>query len=118
MNAHVADGMSCRTGTACSGAGVVITPIPGPAEVITAGPLHAAGVMVTGVDINELDTTLTTGPWRGREAAQATARIEFTTAGTAAAAGSLLTALRGHGRPWSSRPTWPAIPAGPCSGTH
>ena len=38
---------------------------------------------VTGVDIDELDTTLTTGPWRGREAAQATARIEFTTAGTA-----------------------------------
>ena len=79
----VADGMSCRTGTACSGVGVMITPIPGPAEVITAGPLHAAGVTVTGVDIDELDTTLTTGPWRGREAAQATARIEFTTAGTA-----------------------------------
>jgi hypothetical protein len=40
-------------------------------------------VTVTGLDIDELDTTLTTGPWRGREAAQATARIEFTTAGTA-----------------------------------
>ena len=61
----------------------MITPIPGPAEVITAGPLHAAGVTVTGVDIDELDTTLTTGPRRGREAAQATAQIEFTTAGTA-----------------------------------
>jgi hypothetical protein len=61
----------------------MITPIPGPAGVITAGPLHAAGVTVTGVDIDELDTALTTGPWRGREAAQATARIEFTTAGTA-----------------------------------
>jgi hypothetical protein len=58
-------------------------PHPGPAEVITAGPLHAAGVTVTGVDIDELDTTLTAGPWRSREAAQATARIEFTTAGTA-----------------------------------
>lgn len=58
----------------------MITPIPSPAEVITAGLLHAAGVTVTGVDIDELDTTLTTGPWRGREA---TARIEFTTAGTA-----------------------------------
>jgi hypothetical protein len=46
--------------------GVMITPIPGPAEVITAGPLRAAGVTVTGVDINELDKTLTTGPWRGR----------------------------------------------------
>jgi hypothetical protein len=31
-----------------------------------AGPLHAAGVTVTGVDIGELDTTLTTGPGRGR----------------------------------------------------
>jgi len=46
--------------------GVMITPIPGPAVVITAGLLHAAGVTVTGVDIDELDTTLTTGPWRGR----------------------------------------------------
>ena len=51
--------------------------------MITAGPLHAAGVTLTGVDTGELDTTLTTGPWRGREAAQATARIDFTTAGTA-----------------------------------
>lgn len=61
--------MSCRTGTACSGVGVMITPTPSPAEVITAGLLHAAGVTVTGVDIDELDTTLTTGPWAGREAA-------------------------------------------------
>ena len=44
----------------------MITPIPGPAEVITAGALHAAGVTVTGVDVDELDTRLTTGPWRGR----------------------------------------------------
>ena len=79
----MADGMSCRTGTACSGAGGNDHPIPGPAKVITAGPLHAAGVTVTGVNIGELDATLTTGAWRGREAAQATARIEFTTAGTA-----------------------------------
>ena len=39
--------------------------------------------MVTGVDIDELDSSLTTGPRHGREAAQATARIEFTAAGTA-----------------------------------
>ena len=51
--------------------------------MITAGLLRAAGVMVTGVDIDELDTALTTGPRPGREAAQATARIEFTAAGTA-----------------------------------
>ena len=63
--------------------GVVITPIPGPAGVITAGPLHAAGVTVTGVDTGERDPALATGPWRGREAAQATARTGFTTAGTA-----------------------------------
>jgi hypothetical protein len=61
--------MSCRTGTACSGAGGNDHPIPGPAKVITAGPLHAAGVTVTGVNIGELDATLTTGAWRGREAA-------------------------------------------------
>lgn len=54
--------MSCRTGTACSGVGAMIIPIPGPAEVIDAGPLHAVGVTVAGVDIGELDTTLTTGP--------------------------------------------------------
>ena len=56
---------------------------PESAEVITAGLLRTAGVTVTGVDIDELDTTLTTGPRRGRDAAQATARIEFTAAGTA-----------------------------------
>ena len=50
--------------------------------MITAGLLHAAGVTVTGVDIDELDTTLTTGSRRGREAAQATAdRVHY--AGTA-----------------------------------
>jgi bifunctional DNase/RNase len=56
---------------------------PEPAEVITAGLLDAAGVTVTGVDIDELDAALTTGPRRGRDAATATARIEFTAAGTA-----------------------------------
>ncbi len=56
---------------------------PEPAEVITASLLRAAGVTVTGVDIDELDTALTTGPRHGRDAAPATARIEFTAAGTA-----------------------------------
>jgi bifunctional DNase/RNase len=56
---------------------------PEPAEVITADLLRAAGVTVTGVDIGELDTALTTGPRRGRDAPQATARIEFTAAGSA-----------------------------------
>jgi Domain of unknown function (DUF151) len=56
---------------------------PESAEVISARLLHAAGVTVTGVDIDELDTALTTGPRRGRDAAQAAARIEFTAAGTA-----------------------------------
>jgi hypothetical protein len=65
---------------------MMITPHhPEPAEVITAGLLRAAGVTVTGVDIDELDPALTTGPgpWHGPEAAQATARIELTAAGTA-----------------------------------
>jgi hypothetical protein len=52
--------------------------------VITAGLLRAAGVMVTGVDIDEVDTGLTTGPRRGRDTTQATARIDFTAAGTQA----------------------------------
>ena len=39
----------------------MITSTPGLAEVITAGPLRAAGATVAGVDIDELDTTLTTG---------------------------------------------------------
>jgi hypothetical protein len=51
--------------------------------VITAGLLNAAGVTVTGVDTDELDTALRTGPRRGRDAAQATTRIEFTAAGMA-----------------------------------
>ena len=53
--------------------------------MITAGLLRAAGVTVTGVDIDELDPALTTGPgpWHGPEAAQATARIALTAAGTA-----------------------------------
>ncbi|HEY6316168.1 MAG TPA: hypothetical protein VIY52_35905 [Streptosporangiaceae bacterium] len=58
-------------------------PRPEPSEVITAGLLRVAGVMVTGVDIDELDTALTTGPRRGRDTARATARIEFTAADTA-----------------------------------
>jgi bifunctional DNase/RNase len=58
-------------------------PHPEPAEAITADLLRAAGVAVTGVDIDELDPALTTGPRRGRDTAQATARIEFTAAGTA-----------------------------------
>ncbi len=58
-------------------------PHPESAEVITAGLLRAAEVTVTGVEIDELDTALTTGPRHGREAVQATARIGFTAAGTA-----------------------------------
>ncbi|MGH3200380.1 MAG: hypothetical protein ACRDOH_01070 [Streptosporangiaceae bacterium] len=59
-------------------------PHPEPAEVITADLLRAAGVTVTGVDIDELDTALATGPRHGRDAdATAAARIEFTAAGTA-----------------------------------
>jgi hypothetical protein len=34
--------------------------------VITASLLHIAGVTVTGADIDELDTALTTGPRHGR----------------------------------------------------
>jgi bifunctional DNase/RNase len=58
-------------------------PHPEPAEAITAELLRAAGVTVTGVDIDELDPALTTGPRRGHSTAQATTRIEFTAAGTA-----------------------------------
>jgi bifunctional DNase/RNase len=62
-------------------------PHPEPAEVVTADLLRAAGVTVTGVDIDELDPALTTGPRRGHDTAQATSRattrIEFTAAGTA-----------------------------------
>ncbi len=58
-------------------------PHPEPAEVITADLLRAAGVTVTGVDIDELDPALTTGPRRGRDTAQAAARIQFTAAGAA-----------------------------------
>lgn len=56
-------------------------PHPEPAEAITASLLRAAGVSVTGVDIDELDAGMTTGPQRLHDAAQATARIEFTAAG-------------------------------------
>jgi bifunctional DNase/RNase len=58
-------------------------PHPEPTEAITAGLLRAAGVTVVGVDIDTLDAALTTGPQRGRDLTQATARIEFTAAGTA-----------------------------------
>ena len=58
-------------------------PHPEPAEVITADLLRVADVTVTGVDIDELDTALTTGPRHGRDLARAAARIEFTAAGTA-----------------------------------
>ena len=58
-------------------------PHPEPAEMITADLLRAAGVAVTGVVIDELDAALTTGPRRGRELARASARIEFTAAGSA-----------------------------------
>src|SRR6476659_1391782 len=58
-------------------------PHPEPAEVITAGLLRAAGVTVTGADIDTLDTGLTAGPRHGSENAQATARIGFTVAGSA-----------------------------------
>lgn len=62
-------------------------PHPESAVVITAGLLRTAGVTVTGVDIDELNPALTTGPRRGRDTAQAatqaTTRIEFTAAGTA-----------------------------------
>jgi hypothetical protein len=42
--------------------------------VITAGLLRAAGVTVTGVDIDELDAALSTGPRHGPDRAQAAAR--------------------------------------------
>ncbi len=59
-------------------------PHPEPAEAITADLLRAADVTVTGVDIEEVDTALTTGPQRGRpDAVQASAGIEFTAAGDA-----------------------------------
>ena len=51
--------------------------------MITASLLRAADVTVTGVDIDELDPALTTGPRRGHPAAQAAARIRFTATGTA-----------------------------------
>ena len=57
-------------------------PHPESAAVITADLLSTAGVTVTGVDIDELDPALTTGPRRGRATPHATTRIEFTTAGT------------------------------------
>jgi hypothetical protein len=51
------------------------------AEAQTWRLLQAAGVAVTGADIDELDAAVTAGPRPGRPDAQAWARIEFTTAG-------------------------------------
>jgi hypothetical protein len=42
--------------------------------VITASLLHIAGVTVTGADIDELDTALTTGPRHGRQLVRLPAR--------------------------------------------
>ena len=55
-------------------------------ETLTSRLLQAAGVAVTGVDIDELDTAMTSGPRRGRPDGQApaAARIEFTAAGAGA----------------------------------
>jgi hypothetical protein len=58
-------------------------PHPEPAEAITADLLRAAGVTVTGVDIDDLEPALTAGPRRGRDTAQAAGRIQFTAAATA-----------------------------------
>ena len=58
-------------------------PHPEPAEVISAELLRTAGVAVTGVDIDELEAALTTGPRRGRDGPGPSARIQFTAAGTA-----------------------------------
>jgi bifunctional DNase/RNase len=56
---------------------------PEPAEAITAELLRAADVTVIGVDIDELDASLTRGPERrSREPLQTSARVEFTAAGT------------------------------------
>ena len=58
-------------------------PHPEPAEAITAELLRTAGVVVTGVYIDELDAALTAGPRHGRDGPRPPARIEFTAAGTA-----------------------------------
>ena len=58
-------------------------PHPEPAEVITAELLRTAGVAVTRVDIDELDSALTTGPRHGRDGPRPPARIEFTAPGMA-----------------------------------
>jgi hypothetical protein len=58
-------------------------PHPELAEAITADLLRAAGVTVTGVDIDDLEPALTAGPRRGRDTAQAAGRIQFTAAATA-----------------------------------
>ena len=55
-------------------------------EALTSRLLQAADVAVTGVDIDELDTAMTSGPRRGRPDGQApaAARIEFTAGGAGA----------------------------------
>jgi len=55
-------------------------------EALTSRLLQAADVAVTGVDIDELDAAMTSGPRRGRpdEQAPASARIEFTGPGAGA----------------------------------
>jgi bifunctional DNase/RNase len=58
-------------------------PHPDPAEAITAELLRTAGVVVTGVGVDELDAALTAGPRHGRDGPRPPARIEFTTAGAA-----------------------------------
>jgi hypothetical protein len=67
----------------------IVAPGVGPpiheAERQTARLLQAADVAVTGADIDELDTAITASPQRGRGRrpdAEASARIEFTRAGT------------------------------------
>lgn len=65
----------------------VFSPDAGPpieaAEAVTSRLLQAADVAVTGVDIDELDASITSGPRRGGPGgkAPAPARIEFTGAG-------------------------------------
>jgi hypothetical protein len=63
----------------------IVAPGAGPAiheaEAQTSRLLQAAGVAVTGADIDELDAAVTAGPRRGRPDARASARIEFTAAG-------------------------------------
>jgi hypothetical protein len=71
------------TGPQGHGLWQIFAPGAGPAghetEAQTWRLLQAAGVTVTGMDVDELDAAVTAGP-RGRPEARAWARIEFTTA--------------------------------------